>query len=86
MLYFFYSFTYSLRVDRREIRHKLRSVVKKIKDNRKRIKLFSLDPRDSNGKSSGISNTIRSDGVFNKRDLGIAVDPAVRISAYAPSA
>lgn len=35
----------------------------KNKDNRKRTELFSLDPRDSNGKSSGIPNTIRSDGV-----------------------
>lgn len=44
-----------------EIRaYKLRS---KNKDNRKRTELFSLDPRDSNGKSSGIPNTIRSDGV-----------------------
>lgn len=35
----------------------------KNKDNRKRTELFSLDPRDSDGKSSGIPNTIRSDGV-----------------------
>lgn len=45
------------------VTEKFERISSKNKDNRKRTELFSLDPRDSNGKSSGIPNTIRSDGV-----------------------